>query len=247
MSKKLKVLLIQIRQNEVVKQEELESFSLYSNIPIESFEVLDVFETPLFAATLVEDYDAVFIGGASEASVLEPETYRFVPSIIEAVKHTISKEIPVFASCFGFQVAVLALGGTIVRDDRDFEMGTYEMITTVAARTDAVFSPLPDSFFAVSVHQERAQDLPDNCELLAYTNTCPHAFKVKGKPFWAFQFHPELNRECLTQRLGVYQEKYTENAEQYQQVIASLKPTTQANRLVETFTQNVLSYTKEKI
>ena len=30
---------------------------------------------------------------------------------------------PVFASCFGFQAAVVGLGGTLIRDETDFEMG----------------------------------------------------------------------------------------------------------------------------
>lgn len=244
-NKKINVLLIQIRQNEVVKEEELQSFISFSTLPIECFTTFDVFENPILSPDILEGMDAVFIGGASEASVLEPDKYPFVNSIIETIKATIDKEIPVFASCFGFQVAVLALGGTIVRDIDDFEMGTYEMITTEAAKSDPVFSPLPERFFAVSVHQEKAQELPDSCELLAYTESCAHAFRVIGKPFWAFQFHPELDRACLTQRLGIYKEKYTEDAEQFDRVIASLESTEHANRLVETFTKNVL-LTKRK-
>ena len=240
-----RVLLIQIRQSEIVKKEELESFSLYSKIPVHNFSVLDVFSTPDFDKSEVEGYDAIFIGGASEASVLEPVKYKFVPAIIEAIKHTIALEIPVFASCFGFQVAVLALGGDIIRDETDFEMGTYNLKTTEAAKKDLLFAPLPERFYAVSVHQERALDLPESCELLAYTDSCPHAFKVKGKPFWAFQFHPELDVTCLTQRLGVYQSKYTANASHYQKVIESLKPTEYANQLVESFCTNVLNRNKE--
>lgn len=241
----MKILLIQIRQNESVKAEELESFIKFSGLLADSFEVLDVFKTPDFTPEILKGASAVFVGGASEASVLEPETYPFVSSIIETIKATIALEIPVFASCFGFQVAVLALGGKIIRDTNDFEMGTYEMQTTEAAANDPVFSPLPKKFYAVSVHQERAQDLPDSCILLAYTESCPHAFKVKSKPFWAFQFHPELDKACLEQRLGIYKEKYTEDADQFERVIKSLRTTEHANRLVRTFTQNILLKQKE--
>lgn len=241
----MKILLIQIRQNETVKAEELDSFVKFSGIPKSSFEILDVFNTPDFTPEILKGASAVFIGGASEASVLEPEAYPFVESIIETIQATLILNIPVFASCFGFQAAVLALGGEIVRDIKDYEMGTYQMKTTKAARTDPVFSPLPAEFFAVSVHQERAKNLPDSCELLAYTESCPHAFRVKGKPFWAFQFHPELDKECLAERLGIYQEKYTENAQDFERVIKSLKSTEHANRLVKTFTQNILIKEKE--
>lgn len=241
----MKILLIQIRQNKAVQEEELQSFANFSGLPVECFTILDVFKTPNFKPNVLKNMDAVFIGGASEASVLEPQTYPFVDSIIETVLSTLDLEIPVFASCFGFQIAVLALGGKIIRDTENFEMGTYEMITTPEALKDPVFSPLPSQFYAVSVHQEKAIELPDSCELLAYTENCLHAFRVIGKPFWAFQFHPELDLACLTQRLGIYKEKYTEDAKEFDRVIASLESTQHANRLVETFTQNVL-LTKRK-
>lgn len=243
----MKVLLIQIRENEKVKMEELQSFIRFSGIDESSFSVLDVFKTPYFTPEILEGLDAVFIGGASEASVLEPETYPFVSSIIDTIKETLILEIPVFASCFGFQVAVLALGGEIIRNTKDFEMGTYEMKTTDAVLSDPIFSSLPREFYAVSVHQEKAQNLPDSCELLAYTESCPHAFRVKGKPFWAFQFHPELDKACLSERLGIYKEKYTESAEEFERVIKSLRSTDDANRLVKTFAQNIIINEKENL
>ncbi len=244
MSKKslenLSVLLIQIRENEEVKKEELESFSRFSGIPTNQFRVVDVFRDPKFTSDVLKDIDAVFIGGASEASVLETERYPFVHAIIQNIKDCINLEIPVFASCFGFQAAVLALDGEITRDTENFEMGTVELQTTDSARLDPIFGDKPKKFFAVSVHQEKATELPKGCELLAYTEHCVHAFKVSDKPFWAFQFHPELDTITLTERLRAYQKKYTKNTEQFESIIKNLKPTEQSNSLVESFAQSII-------
>lgn len=242
----LSVLLIQIRENEDVAKEELESFARFSQIPINNFSVVDVFKEPNFTIDVLKGIDAVFIGGASEASVLETERYPFVNSIIQNIKDCLKLELPVFASCFGFQAAVLALDGEIKRDTENFEMGTVELQTTEHARLDPIFRDKPQTFYAVSVHQEKATELPKGCELLAYTEQCIHAFKVTGKPFWAFQFHPELDTITLTERLRAYQKKYTKDTEQFEGIIKNLQPTKESNSLVKSFAKSILSK-KEKL
>jgi GMP synthase (glutamine-hydrolysing) len=236
---KLKLLLIQIREDSVVKQEELESFAKYSDLNINQIDTIDVFKDPYFKVDL-NLYDGVFVGGASEASVSEPIKYPFVESIKKLMLECIKIDKPMFASCFGFQAAVLALKGIIIKDTQDFEMGTYPISLTEMAFDDPVFKNIHDQFFAVSVHQEKATSLPDNCQLLAYTEACCHAFKVKDKSFWAFQFHPELDKECLTQRLGIYKDKYTEDREHFEEIIANIQETPESNQLVKNFVDNVL-------
>jgi GMP synthase (glutamine-hydrolysing) len=231
----IKALLIQIREDERVKKEELESFAKYAQLNIDQFSSHNVFEIPIFDKCLLDGIDLLFIGGASEASVSDPVTYPFVESIKRLMLDSIDLEIPTFASCFGFQAAVLAFGGEIIKDTVNFEMGTYPITITDLAKTDPVYKNTPNGFYAVSVHQEKATQLPKNCELLAFTDDCCHSFKVRNKPFWAFQFHPELDKDCLKERLGIYKEKYTENAEQFQTVIDSIQETKESNNLVKNF------------
>ena len=233
----LKVLLVQIRHKQQVRDEEFQSFVSFSGLQEAQWDALNVFETPQFPPQVVDDYDAVFVGGASEASVLEPDTYPFVPYCVELLRYCCEIAKPVFASCFGFQLATLALDGEIVRDKGEFEMGTLPITLTTAGQQDVIFKDVPDPFMAVSVHRERAPHLPDKCELLAYTDKCPHAFKVKEKPFWAFQFHPEVDKQTLVERLTFYQSAYTESPEQLQQVIESAEETPESNALVRNFVE----------
>ncbi len=233
--KDLKVLLLQIRENQKVMQEELESFASYGQLELNQIQSHNVFTTPVFDKSILQHIDLLFVGGASEASVLEPIKYPFVDSIKKLMNDSLELNIPVFASCFGFQAAVLAFGGEILRDKENFEMGTYPISLTKEALTDPVYKNTSDGFYAVSVHQEKAIQLPANCELLAYTSECCHSFKVKEKPFWAFQFHPELDKKCLTQRLGIYRDKYTEDKDHFDQIIKSIRETTESNNLVSNF------------
>ena len=236
----LKLLLIQIRQNTDVKKEEVSSFAKFGNIKIEQIDVFDVFTNEPIPESLLIEYHGILIGGASEASVLEPKRYPFVPNIKEAINTCIRLNISVFASCFGFQVAVLALGGEIIRDKTDFEMGTIPIKLTEAAKHDPCFKNVVTPFIAVSVHQEKAIELPNKCIKLAYTQKCIHAFKLIDKPFWAFQFHPELDDICLKERLSVYKEKYTEDSSHFQKIIEDITPTPDSNALVANFVNTLL-------
>jgi GMP synthase (glutamine-hydrolysing) len=236
----LHVLLLQIRREERVRREEHESFSAYTGLALDQIEILDVFDRPTFPPDVADDYDALFIGGASEASVLEPDRYAFVGPAIELLLHCIERGHPVFASCFGFQLSVLALGGDIIRDERDFEMGTLPIRLCEASRRDPLFRDVPDGFPAVAVHKERARSTPSGCETLAFTDCCCHAFRVTGKPFWAFQFHPEVDRKRLVERLTVFKEQYTEGDDHLDEVLSSACETPESNALPRKFVERVL-------
>lgn len=237
---RLKILLLQIRESRQVREEEHQSFADYAGVEKSQIEVLNVFDTPLFSSDAAEGFDALFIGGASEASVLEPENYPFIEPSIKLIQKVIDKELPTFASCFGFQLAVIALGGEVIRDTESYEMGTLPISLTDYAKADNVYQDTKNGFFAVSVHQEKVTELPSGCELLAYTDDCLHSFKVNDKPFWAFQFHPELDKSRLIERLDVYKEKYTEDLGHYNKIINGLRETPESNLLLKNFIRNVL-------
>lgn len=236
----IKILLLQIRRDPAVRKEEHSSFARYAKLDLNQIDILNVFDTPDFDFSIAKDYDAIFVGGASEASVLEKAEYPFVPHSINFLKHLVEIQKPVFASCFGYQLAVLALDGEIIRDTNNFEMGTYQIELTSAADEDQLMKGIPNNFWMVSCHQEKALSLPKTCELLGFTDDSTHLFKVKGAPFWAFQFHPELDLECLTTRLRAYQDKYTDGDDHFDKIIASLKETPISNDLVAKFIDRIL-------
>lgn len=238
----LKILLLQIREDASVRIEEAQSFCRYAEISQQQLAVHNVFDHPSFDADILKGFDGLFIGGASEASVLEPQKYPFLDSGNRLIQYCLEQNVPVFASCFGFQMAIIALGGNIHRSESDFEMGTLPITLTPAGEQDPVFKNTPNPFHAVSVHQESATELPKNCIALARTDKCEHSFRVCDKPFWAFQFHPEVDKKTLVQRLGVYQEKYTEDASHYRNVIKSLVETPESNRLVRNFIDYLLDH-----
>ncbi len=160
----------------------------------------------------------------------------------------LEKEIPVFASCFGFQAAVEALGGKVIVDKANMEIGTFPLTLTEAAADDLLLHDVPDGFWAVSGHKERAIRLPENAVLLASSERCPyHAFRIEGKPFYGFQFHPEVDPPDLTARITRYQSRYLDSPDLLSDILKDLHDTTIANQLIEKFVDRILLGKKEGI
>lgn len=239
---KLRVLLLQIREDEETRWEEFEGFVRLSGLAGAQFVSLNVYKDPVFDCTVVEGFDALFIGGSSDATVTRPDLYPFVYGAIELILHCDARNLPVFASCFGFQLAIEAFGGRVEVDHARSEFGTARIdFHPASLATDPLLQDGPRSLWAVVGHKERAVVLPPGVELLASTALCPyHAFRRVGRPFYAFQFHPEMNRQDLTSRLSRYRSRYLENDEQYERIVAGLNDTDEANQLIARFIDRIV-------
>ncbi len=236
----LRVLLLQIRQDPLTKAEELASFARYCQLGLDQFSVLNVFDTPHFDPQVLDGMDALIVGGSSDASVLHPERYPFVPDCEALLREAIVRKLPTFCSCFGHQLAVTALGGRVIHDDTDYEMGCVPIYLTEAGQQDPLFRDTPSPFMAVSVHRERAPEVPQQAQLLAYTQACSHSFKIKDAPFYTTQFHPEVDKQILIERLTLYAAKYTEGAGQLKQVLDAAVETPESNALLTKFVDRIL-------
>lgn len=237
----LRILYLQIRQDRLTRAEELQEFVVYSGMEASQFTVLNVFDTPFFQSDCVDPYDALFVGGSSDASVLDPQGYPFVKPAQNLMAYCETHSVPVFASCFGFQLAVEALGGKVILDAEHMEMGVYRLQLSALAHEDLLFHDSPHEFMVISGHKERALKLPSQMVCLASTVQCPyHAFKVNDRPFYGFQFHPELNPQDLASRIRRYKAQYLENDAHLEQILAALRETPESNQLLSKFVDRVL-------
>jgi len=157
-------------------------------------------------------FDALMVGGAGHFSVVEPD-HEFFPAIYRLLRRVVDEGFPTFASCFGFQLFVVALGGRVIHDPDHTEVGGYLVRLTEQGRRDALFSGLPDEFAAQMGHMDRAVEMPEGVFNLGATDMSPlQALRVPGRPIWASQFHPELDRETNFERYRAYIERYDPEA-----------------------------------
>jgi GMP synthase (glutamine-hydrolysing) len=171
----------------------------------------------------LEDIGAVFFGGSGAYSVLDP--HDWIKNTVTLMLNVVERKIPSYASCFGFQGLAMALGGLVERDDALTEMGSFELQLTPEGLSDTLFSSLPQSFWAQEGHHDHVTRLPSGITLLASGKRVQaQAFRVNGAPFWASQFHPELDYEKTIERFRYYSEQYLdENHGTYEDAIAKLK------------------------
>ena len=81
MTEHLKVLYMQIREDEETRLEEFLSFVKYSNLKQENFTILNVFDTPKFETSIIDGHHALFVGGSSDASVLSKKQKKLKKKI----------------------------------------------------------------------------------------------------------------------------------------------------------------------
>lgn len=208
---RLRLLLLQIRAPEdPVIEEERFSFAEKAGLRVEQILLHNLLDGPPTHEE-VGRCDALMIGGSGDYSVSKghmpgfDELMRFFIKVAE-------RGYPTFASCFGFQLMVQALGGHIVHDPDNMELGTLELSLTEAGRNDPLLGGLPPTFNAQLGHKDRADRLPPGFGNLASSRLCRfQAFRVPGKPIWATQFHPELDGHTNRGRYLRYLDSYAEH------------------------------------
>ena len=151
---------------------------------------------------------AVLMGGSGDYSSLDDQPW--IHDLIAFTRNVLVLEgKPVFASCFGFQILVRAVGGRMIRDHAHTEMGTFDLQTTATALSDPLFRHLGPDFTAQVGHMDRAASVPGGVHTYASSPLCPvHAIRIGHLPIWATQFHPELDRDDLATRYLHYKDKY---------------------------------------
>ena len=111
--------------------------------------------------------------------------------------------IPVLAVCFGHQLVGETLGGRVVENRLDIEVGAVDVMLTEKGRLDPLFEGLPKQINVQASHSFVVSSLPPGAELLASNdNTEIQAFSY-GKSLRSVQFHPEMTASTMERLLSV--------------------------------------------
>lgn len=105
---------------------------------------------------------------------------------------------PVLAVCFGAQLAADALGGTVERNPRGWEIGTVEVKLTADGLEDPIFHGLPERLSVQATHEDHVAELPVDVIRLAGNNTAAVQAFAWGRRLRALQFHPEVDAATIS-------------------------------------------------
>lgn len=125
----------------------------------------------------------------SEASINEREPW--VEREAELVREATGRGLAILGSCWGHQLIAYALTGPAhVRACRRPEMGWLPI--RVFGRDD-LLGPAGEAY-SFTLHFDEVTGLDGRFEVLADTEACAvQAFRVKGRPVWGIQPHPEID------------------------------------------------------
>lgn len=236
MARKHLYTLLQARNpSDPARQDEHAAFADKLGVRIHDIRPVDILSQKL-DDRLLEASHALLVGGSGEYSVLDriPAILGFIDFLAKVAE----SGHPVFASCFGFQALALGLGGTVVHDEDNAEVGTYDLTLTPAGATDALFGTLPHSFKAQLGHKDQVRKMPSGCTNLASSERTRHqAYRVDGRPVYATQFHPELSWKENRARFERYYEEYGRvfGEEAARAQLEGHQPSPEANTLLSAF------------
>lgn len=228
--------LLQARKpGDPVRHEEVVCFAAQLGVAVSQIEPHDCLADPLGLGQVTDGVDAVLIGGSGDYSIYHPDPW--LRPFIDLIGELAWSRFPTFASCFGFQGLVVAMGGVVRADPAAAEVGTFDISLTRGAAEDPVFGGLPRVFPAQLGHNDRAMALPDGVTLLARSERCPfQAIRVDGAPFYATQFHPELSVDDNRARYARYAAKYGSAAGP----TPHFAPSVASNQLLSVFRRQVV-------
>ena len=196
-------LLLQVRNpGDPMAAQEVSCFARSLSCATSRIEVFDLL-SGVPSRSALHRADVVLLGGSGEHSVVRGGSWlsRALNTMVDL--YTLSR--PTFASCWGFQAMAQALGGEVVTDRGRAEVGTVWVELTSKGEADPVFGPLGKRFRVPIGHEDIVTVIPEGARLLASSALVENqAFVFPGKPIYATQFHPELNRADLVARLTKY-------------------------------------------
>src|SRR5437764_11326519 len=149
-------------------------------------------ETLPFGITL-SDFDGVMFPG-SPLHIYDPDSC--VARQIDFARAAFTAGVPVWGSCWGLQLAVVALGGSVRRNPRGRELPIARAITvTKAGHVHPLLASRPSVFDALCSHLDEIETVPPASQVLAANEISAIQAIATQTPwrvsFHGTQYHPE--------------------------------------------------------
>lgn len=145
-------------------------------------------------------YDGFVISGSAlHAYDQTPDVVRQV----DWVKRVADAGLPMLGSCWGLQIAAVAGGGTVERNEAHAEMGiARKIVPSAAGRSHPLLDGRGAAFDAPCIHYDHVSRLPEGSVILAGNARCPvqaAEIPLGRSTFWGVQYHPEFDLPHLAE------------------------------------------------
>jgi GMP synthase (glutamine-hydrolysing) len=226
--------LLQVRNELVSLKQEQSCFIERCRVARRQFTFINLVDNPEIGWRDVEHAHAVLIGGSGAFSVTRE--HPFTAPLREVAQRLIDADRPLFGACWGHQFLADLGGGTVIEDRERSEVGTFPIRLTEAGIADPLFSEFPERFHVQLGHNDRVRELGPGWLELARSELCPfQVIRLADKPVYGTQFHSEMDEERLRERILVFLEDYVGDEEAHRKILWRLRPSIEADRLLQLF------------
>lgn len=197
--------MIQIREDTKLAEQEHRCFARAAKACGVVLDRINVCHQDLKTNRIFKEYSYIIIGG-SAFSVRD--RFRQKNEINKLILKAVSFNKPLLGICFGFQLMIEALGGKVVKTAKTKEFSTKLLSVAKDAEKEKIFFKIPNRFYAQEAHKWAASKIPEKSVLIIKgAKVLYQGIKIEGKPVFGFQFHPELSRKDMLERMRYYNSK----------------------------------------
>lgn len=130
--------------------------------------------------------------------------YNTIPEVthqITMAKTAYASGVPIFGSCWGLQIFVVALGGVVRLNPKGREIGFARNIQlNEVGERHPMYADKGAVFDAFAVHMDEVETLPEHATLLAsnaLSRVQAVAIESEDNSFWGVQYHPEFDYQTM--------------------------------------------------
>ncbi|KAK3400356.1 class I glutamine amidotransferase-like protein [Sordaria brevicollis] len=149
----------------------------------------------------LSEVDAILITGSKHSAF---ENDPWILSLTEFVKKAVTegdngRTVKVIGVCFGHQIVGRALGQTVERNEKGWEVSVTRVGLTEAGK--GLFKGAGEELKIQQMHRDHVVGVPEGAQLLASTNVCENqGFVIPGKVI-TVQGHPEFTVDIMEELL----------------------------------------------
>lgn len=244
-----KILIVQFRTDQSEAHEQKCLREQLKNLDIE-LKFVSAIKGEKLSPGLLDNVKGVIFGGSGEFYMSDTEkTDKWLPQVNKFIDEVISRGIPLFGLCLGFQILALHQGAKIIRNENTQEVGAFTMTLSEAGKQDPLFFHIDKPFMVHLGHKEAIVDLPDHLVNLGSTEKVGiQGFRWVGKPVWGVIFHSELNKKTMTERFFLY---YDSGNKDYanqgaDETVSTFSETPEAFQVLINFVKYALQYSSKE-